>query len=72
MLATLSIFFSEVSGFGFTLKARVDRAEEKAEAAVAESVEAKREARIALLATRYNEIRIDLEPGLQCRMFSLR
>ena len=63
MLAVLSIFFSEVSGFGFTLKARLDEVDQKAKAAASESADAKRDARLALLAARYNEVRTDFEAG---------
>lgn len=56
MLTMLGVFFSEVSGFGFTLKARVDRAERNAS-------EARREARDALLASRYNHIRSEYRSG---------
>ena len=70
MLATLGIFFSEVSGFGFTLKSRVEEAKRDANQATEKAGEAReqaslarREARDALLASRYNHIRAEFPPG---------
>jgi hypothetical protein len=70
MLATLGVFFSEVSGFGFTLKARVEEAKRDAgEAkrtateAKQDAIDARREALDARLAASYNKVRSDLPAG---------
>src|SRR3954452_2809124 len=78
MVGALGIFFSEVSGFGFTLKSRVDQAvqageeagrraasaEDRADLAVTEASEAKRQVREALrAAAMYRQAREDLPAG---------
>ena len=56
MLVALSTFFAEVSGFGITLKRRLEKVE-------AEASGARREARDALLAAKYNSIRAGFRAG---------
>jgi len=78
MVGALGIFFSEVSGFGFTLKSRVDQAvqageeaarraasaEDRAHLAMSEASEAKRQVREALrAAAMYRQAREDLPAG---------
>lgn len=60
MLVALSTFFAEVSGFGITLKKRLERIE-------AEASGARREARDALLAAKYNSIRDRFKAGTKER-----
>jgi hypothetical protein len=58
MLVALSTFFAEVSGFGITLKRRLEKVE-------AEASGARREARDALLAAKYNSIRAGFRAGVE-------
>lgn len=60
MLVALSTFFAEVSGFGITLKKKLERIE-------AEASGARREARDALLAAKYNSIRDRFKAGTKER-----
>jgi hypothetical protein len=56
MVAGLSTFFAEVSGFGITFKRRLEQVE-------SEAFNARREAKEALLAAKYNTVRADFKPG---------
>jgi hypothetical protein len=56
MVVALSTFFAEISWFGITLKRRLEKVE-------AEASDARREARDALLAAKYNSIRAGFRAG---------
>ncbi len=56
MVLALSTFFAEVSGFGITLKGRLDRVE-------AQAAQASAQARDALLASKYNAVREQFKAG---------
>lgn len=55
-VVALSTYFAEISGFGITLKRRLDRVEDVA-------ADARNEARDALLAARYNAVRAEHKAG---------
>jgi hypothetical protein len=58
MLLALSPFFAEISGFGITIKGRLDAVE-------AEAAEARVQARDALLASKYNAVRGQFRAGAE-------